>query len=449
MHVYIEGIVTANGGDAAILEAQISHLRSSLNASKFTIADNLTAVARRRFPTHEVVPRSYDLTIGTPTSHGHNIRKLLALKHTRTQSETYDRIAKPLIANFIRRSRHSTLNALNDADIFYYGGGTTLVENYRLVDKFFGLRLAIALNKPIVLGTQSLGPFIDATNAELVRLVAANARLMILRDNKSLDHLREVGADIHRARVLPDVAFSFARTGDPQFNRRLGSTRNPKVAISVREWRYFKHVRPDIGMRRYLQMIADLTTVLIVNHDAEVHFVSTCQGVPEYWTDDSEVALRIVSLLPPHVAARVRVSRRPQTTDMLGNFYASCDLVVATRMHAAILAMCGGTPVLPIVYEYKTEELARAVSLGDWMIDIESSSSAELLNKCESFLVNLNAIAPPMRNDVVQLAAKAQTTGQLVRSALDEAARPNDQRNGATSLYTHALGNPSSPKVLR
>ena len=171
-------------------------------------------------------------------------------------------------------------------------------------------------------------------------------------------------------------------------------------------------------MRHYIQMVVDLTTRLVVEHGAEVHFISTCQGIPEYWTDDSDIASHIASLLSPHVATQVRVDRQPYSTDVLCDFYASCDLVVATRMHAAILAMCGGTPVLPIVYEYKTEELAKEVRLDRWMVNIESSSSAELVEKCDDLLHRLNDAAAAMRDSVKRLALEAHTTGDVVRSAL-------------------------------
>lgn len=36
-------------------------------------------------------------------------------------------------------------------------------------------------------------------------------------------------------------------------------------------------------------------------------------------------------------------------------------------MHMAILALTSGTPVFPITYEFKTQELFNRLGLGEWV----------------------------------------------------------------------------------
>ena len=74
----------------------------------------------------------------------------------------------------------------------------------------------------------------------------------------------------------------------------------------------------------------------------EVQLLSTCQGVPEYWTNDAEMAQRVLDGLPAPLRGRVRVDGRFHTPAELIAAYGAADLVIATRMHAAILALVGG-----------------------------------------------------------------------------------------------------------
>ena len=95
---------------------------------------------------------------------------------------------------------------------------------------------------------------------------------------------------------------------------------------------------------------------LVKNLQAEVTFLSTCQGIPEY-EDDSEIARRVVERLAKSTAARVRVVREFVRFDSLLKRLSEFDLVLATRMHMAILSLMAGTPAIPFVLEFKTKEL--------------------------------------------------------------------------------------------
>ncbi|TGQ90312.1 colanic acid biosynthesis glycosyl transferase, partial [Mesorhizobium sp. M1C.F.Ca.ET.204.01.1.1] len=78
-----------------------------------------------------------------------------------------------------------------------------------------------------------------------------------------------------------------------------------RVAISVRHWSFVSD--GEEGMRRYLDSIREIATILVRDHAKKVTFVSTCQGVPEYAHDDSKTARAIVAELDPEIAKHVSV----------------------------------------------------------------------------------------------------------------------------------------------
>src|SRR5262249_44298517 len=149
---------------------------------------------------------------------------------------------------------------------------------------------------------------------------------------------------------------------------------------------------------------------------AEVTFISTCQGIPEYRYDDSKVAEEIVRSLPETVQKKVRVVREFHRPELLIEILRGFDLLVATRMHAAILALVAGTPVLPIAYEFKTTELFQHLGLGQWVQEIENVRADALARSVEALLGDLPALRAVIAKRVAQEHDRALASTQLLRS---------------------------------
>lgn len=143
-------------------------------------------------------------------------------------------------------------------------------------------------------------------------------------------------------------------------------------------------------MRRYLDSIREIATILVRDHAKEVTFVSTCQGVPEYAHDDAKTARAVVGGLDPEIAKHVNVDAAFHTPDQLMSLVKDCDFVVATRMHMMIMSLCVGTPVLPIAYEFKTKEVAKHIGVADLLLDIDTVTPSEAAEKLGRFIGNLD-----------------------------------------------------------
>jgi colanic acid/amylovoran biosynthesis protein len=254
-------------------------------------------------------------------------------------------------------------------------GGTYLVEQYPLWARLFEFRIAEALGIPVVFFTQSLGPFRRSVHRRALRRAFSRSPLVLLRDDRSLAHVQELGVPDRALTVTSDAVFALAPKA-PVFARRPTRPR-PRVAISVRAWP--PHAPLDgPEVTRFTESITSVVTSLVETHGAEVLFVSTCQGIEEYWTNDSQVALRMADALSGAVRSHVIVDEAYHAPRELISLLATCDVVLATRMHAAILALCAQTPVVPIVYEFKTRELFARMGLEALATDIEAADPARL-----------------------------------------------------------------------
>ena len=101
---------------------------------------------------------------------------------------------------------------------------------------------------------------------------------------------------------------------------------------------------------------------------------------------------------------------------------AGFDLSVATRMHAGILALIAGTPVLPIAYEFKTHELFARLGMAEWVQDIESVTGASLRSALDGFVEALPSLEGPLFEGVAREQALAREGAALVQAATSRAA---------------------------
>jgi colanic acid/amylovoran biosynthesis protein len=422
MRVLITNTVALNGGDGAILESIAHVLRAHLGPdTEFVAHDAQPDVAPRYYPDIIFRPSIGPLLTRRVVRRGvllqRRLRRELTLRATGGRSGPGRLLARVATPPELR----AAVRDYTDSDLIVSTGGTYLVEHYDLEARIFTLEAALASGKPLVLYTQSLGPFRSPTNIQALRRVLPAASLVLLRDRLSQDHLREAGIDTTNTVVAPDVVFSMAdpaRLAAAARPTGMPTDRAPRVAISVREWKHFRDGSGDDGMRGYVEAVQAAVTQLVERYGAEVTFLSTCQGIPEYWTDDSALAVAIAESLPPAVRASVTVDRAFYPPRALQAKLATFDAVVTTRMHMAIIALTAGTPVLPIAYEFKTRELFEALGQGALVHDIEGIDAGRLVETVDHLFASLPAIRAALFPRVETARHDALASGALVRRAI-------------------------------
>lgn len=413
MKILITNTVTLNGGDAAILRGEISLFRAAFgNTCRFIVYDSQPEVAARYHPDLEFRkllffsvhrPRKSKV-IGRFIHYVNKVRFCIGACFVKYKLDLLARV-------FLRPRELQDLLEYRDADLIVSTGGTYLVEHYNIEPRILDYEIALYFKRPLVFFSQSLGPFSIPSNRRRLRKVFEKSILVLLRDEKSLQHLLDLGLKNINAFITPDAAYALV---DPLPKREIDTRGNfrptLKVAISVREWRHFATLNATVGRQRYLEAMRTVTSDLVEKYHAKITYISTCQGIEEYWTDDSKLASEVVEVLPDHIRSCVVVDNAFHSTSELLEKLRQFDLVIATRMHMAILAMAIGVPVLPIAYEFKTQQLFYRLGLGHWVQDIEKVSGESLKNVVNAFIAQL----PRIRVNICAGVKKEQE--ELVRS---------------------------------
>lgn len=410
MNVAILNSVALNAGDAAILAGLRASLKDAFGPDlQLHVADDAPGAASGLYP---------DIPFA-PGLHGKGLEAKRVLRGARRSLHRRRvRLCERLLARapafgrtLLDRTGRIHLQRLHDSVASISTGGTYFVEHYSFERRALEVLAAQATGVPTFLYTQSLGPFTRAGNRRLMARVLSGCAAVFLRDERSLQHARELGVDDDRLHVHPDAAFVLASPA----SGAIGDANRPlRIAVSVREWAHFRSQTRAEGLTRYARAIAGAVRSLVRKRKAQVTFLSTCQGVQDYWTDDSRTAGAIVDEMLSDVPG-IRVDRAFRSPTQLRDAYGEFDLVIATRMHAAILSLCAGTPVVPVAYEFKTRELFDGLGMGELVDDIDALSAESLTERVNTALDEADTLRGRIRRILPGLRQRAAEPAHRIR----------------------------------
>ncbi|MGD1913665.1 MAG: polysaccharide pyruvyl transferase family protein [Rivularia sp. (in: cyanobacteria)] len=440
MKILVTNTVALNGGDAAILLSIINLLKGEFGQdTEFIVYDSQPEIAKRYYPQLNFRKLIYQMQTETPTMKylGDSfisralrlffkkiLQFFLSINPPRFYfaawcwQHKFNWITKLLLDNHELQD----IENYSSADLIVSTGGTYLVENYPLKSRIFDYRISLLMQKPLVFYTQSLGPFLNKNYQSNFREIFNRSLLILLRDEASFKHLQDIQVDIKKAHVSSDVVFAFTEKLEQENHFNTNSIGNSplKIAVSVRNWQYFKTTDAQTGMNIFRESLSAVTKYLVEKYNAEITYISTCQGIPDYWNDDSKVAVEIIESLPIEIQKQVNVDRNFHAPQELIKILNSYDLVIATRMHMAILSLVARTPVFPIAYEFKTKELFQRLEMGEWVQDIENVQQESIIASIQLFIEKLPEIKQKLAINVKKEQKRALESAKRVKTAFEQ-----------------------------
>ena len=231
------------------------------------------------------------------------------------------------------------------------------------------ISVALFFRKPVVLYSCSIGPFVGL-NRPFARWLLPRVELIIAREEETVEKLLSLGVEPDRIRVAPDAVFGLEvaqplQEEAPETWDMVTTVRQPLIGVSVRDFHFPGSDDPKKRWSAYVEEIRRCTHFVTKELDGSVFFVPQCI---KNGGRDVEVAREIVSGLED--ATNVHVIDADLSPGGLAALYGMFDMLVGTRMHANILALTQGTPVVAIAYEHKTTGIMQMLALGEWCIDI-------------------------------------------------------------------------------
>jgi colanic acid/amylovoran biosynthesis protein len=275
--------------------------------------------------------------------------------------------------------------------------------------------LADALGKPVILGPCSIGPFEELYVAMARRLLRRCERIYV-REAWSEGYVLRLGVDPQRIEYCPDLAFLYhgAEHGGVSDRDESGEMKlarswsedggRPVLGVSVRLHNFPGAADPVERQRVYLEAVANAADYVVEHYDARVVIVpQTLEDLPAGQLVWSQMARQ-------DEAVAVEDDLAPS---QLQELYRRFRIVIGTRMHANILAMCVDTPVVAIGYQPKTEGIMRALGLEEWVVPIEDVGG--LLETTRKAWLGAEDIRSTLRGRIEEMRTEALSRASELR----------------------------------
>ncbi len=406
-----------NRGDSAITQGILRLLFASDQLADVTLAgltepgplsDRSTVLVERAFPQVDVVPSLLPTELRGGTGRRPRSRAVL------DAGLWIGRLVPTGIAVATGRPERRLRRAIEEADLVVVVGGSNIYDDpsvsrvmslARLLAVAAPVHAAVRARKPVVLLGHTLGPFANTLGMLLGRRLLEGADLAVVREQSSVEVAQELG--VKRVETAPDMAFAIEPQLSPAVRAVLDGLPCPPsrcLAISVRQ-------HPSLGSAADLRVVKELgAAARRLVADGVVDGVLTVAHTigPTPIEDDRGITAQLMAELSGVPAVSMERELSPAE---LASLYGGVAGVIAVRLHAAILAVVGGTPVYAISYfTRKTEGVMAGLGLSNAVADFATVTADQIVEAL-----------PPLMSGVTRSRLAAVSASR--RADLDERSR--------------------------
>jgi polysaccharide pyruvyl transferase WcaK-like protein len=257
------------------------------------------------------------------------------------------------------------------ADAVLSQGGGFAMEHYDPTERLQAWDLVVERGVPIGFGPQSVGRFRGEPARTILRRVYRAAVVVTLREAESVTHALENGAPPERLLVSADEAFGLDAAGSPA--RMDGAAARGGIACVLSRDPQLRGDATLVEQERSVATLARLVVRLVEAAGGEhVTLLSTCQGLGHFERgveDDGAVFEEILAALPVAAAAQVRTVPGYLAPRSCTELIARHRMLVSTRMHPAIFAVCRGVPTALLTQAYKARSTFSMLRLDGVVVD--------------------------------------------------------------------------------
>ena len=290
------------------------------------------------------------------------------------------------------RDLHKVISAIEDSDALIVGGGglynsyleylpdQLLTPGSSLLSTFiFGLPfLATLLGKPCIIYGVGAGYINSDSAKQHVRLSFELATLATVRDDGSKRILESLGCPTEQVRVTADPAFRLINASPARTRQILEAERllpaRPVMGVVLRSWVF------STDSEQWEYEVATALREFVVEYNVSLLFVPFQKGLdtPNGLSNDVLIIDRITRQVSQ--VADTYVLRGDYSPAEISGVLASCDLILAMRLHSAILAVKNAVPFVALSYEPKVSSVLRMAGLEEYALELSSLGGGRLLD---------------------------------------------------------------------
>ncbi|MFI3260484.1 MAG: polysaccharide pyruvyl transferase family protein [bacterium] len=387
-----------NKGDAGILLATIDCLKKIYGEEnvEFNILSFTPDEDKKRYCKDKSIKNVYSNILNPHPYHPSKIGKLIAIFKLILKVISLNIILKFNFKKAVRKNE--TLSLLNDTDIIVVcGGGFLGGKKYDSLMHVYQIYINTLFKKPIYIMGNSIEPINNKLIKYFTNKVINKVDFLFARETITYNYLKDVMSHDKFA-LIPDMAFMLTyEENEYEFLTNLRKDFDILFGITVRNWNFPNVSNKEKAKENYINSIVETVIEVIDNHHAAFIFIPQ---VTVHTGDDSLVAEEIRNRLPKKYKNNFIVRKDDWSPYEIKGLIKQLDYFVGTRMHSNIFATAVRIPTVAIAYEKKTNGIMETVKLNDYIVEIDSITSKELVDKIEKMIKNKDKIKSSLNKNI-------------------------------------------------
>lgn len=250
------------------------------------------------------------------------------------------------------------------SDLVTLGGGDLIREQadgvVPALNWLARVRVPLRLRRPVALVGVSVGDLFSPPVIETVSDYLRRIPLVAARDGASAARLVELGA--RRVVTIGDLALE-ALDAPPPTGARPSGTR-PRIGVVFREILGRGRDVPETTNEGLQAELAEALDRLGSSLDAQIELIPFRTRGAKPRPDDDARAGEALAARAASGADWIRHAR-PASASAFARLASELDLVIAVRLHGAVLGAAAGRPVVGIAYDTKTTGFLNDLGLAD------------------------------------------------------------------------------------
>ncbi|STZ60667.1 polysaccharide pyruvyl transferase family protein [Mycolicibacterium tokaiense] len=277
------------------------------------------------------------------------------------------------------RQRLTLLRNLLRCNVIVFGGGNILKELYGSVGRWRYSTLAMVLalvllgrlaGKPVLMANVGIGPVDSVLGRLFVRVILRLVWVISVRDEGSLRAALSLGCSEHKVRLVPDAVW-VRNPGSFHVSHVSPVTRDPH-----RPLRIALNLNKDVDVADEWELFLD-RLVQALNLVAQAHRVEF-HALPMQCAFKSGTDLDVLQAVLARLHAPVCI-HAPDDHHEVASIISDCDLVVSERLHAIVMSVVLGRPVVALPYDIKVRHLVTQLGIKERSFDVSAALDPERL----------------------------------------------------------------------
>ena len=273
--------------------------------------------------------------------------------------------------------------AVKGADLVLSTGGhhvTTMFVPDAVTPQIFDMAVTLLYDKPLVLWSQSIGPFDFKSQKSklMVQKILSRASQIFIRDEASTEQIRKLGVSMECVSKTHESVLGLCNI----VKSRTRPSERPKVmGVAVYAHTRANQLKEHENHPRYYASLIDHA----IEAGYKVHFFPM-----EMQGTDRPCIEAVINSVDKKENCEI-LEGFPGTSDHI-NAVAQCKMFVGHKTHSQIFSLVAATPLLAVAYHRKTEDFMAQFKLEKYCINDAQISGEKLIELFDEINNNLDSI---------------------------------------------------------